>query len=103
MSEWAFAVSVKEGVVLPPVLHLLAKVALVYQRHAAECRITSGMDGKHMVGSRHYLGFALDFGTRSFAGDLRMKIAEECRDALGTKYDVLLEADHLHVEYDPKE
>ena len=78
------------------------KVIRAYFSMGYNCTITSGRDGKHMQGSLHYTGNALDFRTRNvFASDrndLRRTIAAD----LGGEYDVVLERTHLHVEYDPK-
>ena len=66
--------------------------------------ITSGTDGKHMVGSKHYVGQALDFRTK-YEGvdqtvvDLWIK---RFSDRLGPDYQVIREVDHLHVEWDSK-
>lgn len=65
--------------------------------------ITSAVDGVHMDGSRHYTGDALDL--RRWDSDKIGKtdaIAQELRTWLGRDYDVVVEADHIHVEYDPK-
>jgi hypothetical protein len=66
------------------------------------CVITSGSDGDHMVGSLHYAGNALDYRTRAMTGVQQAALAKTCRERLGADFDVVLEADHLHVEYDPK-
>ena len=61
--------------------------------------VTSVMDGQHMHGSLHYVGAA---------GDLRLPTSDpelivvELRRALGVNYDVVLETDHIHIEFQPK-
>ncbi len=64
--------------------------------------VTSDCGGKHMEGSKHYQGYALDFRTRHIPKRKRPALAEAVRRALGEDYTVLLESDHLHAEYDPK-
>lgn len=80
--------------------------------------ITSANDGEHKDGSLHYINRAFDFRTRNVtvpasadpragsASILREKVLQEwasrIRAALGHNYDVVLEKDHLHVEWDPK-
>lgn len=67
-----------------------------------ECVITSAREGVHKEGSLHGSGFAVDIRTndqlpvvvRGFVVDLRVQ--------LGKGYDVVLEKDHVHVEYDPE-
>lgn len=66
-----------------------------------DCEITSGDDGDHMVGSKHYEGLALDFRIRTIEQRLQGPVAIAVREALGDEYDVVLEATHLHVEYHP--
>ncbi|MBV7256941.1 LysM peptidoglycan-binding domain-containing protein [Pacificimonas sp. WHA3] len=69
--------------------------------------ITSGNDGRHMQGSLHYEGRALDFrGNNVTIGEGRAFAAEVSR-ILGENFDVLFETfdnqanNHLHVEFDP--
>ena len=94
--------NVKPGVILPPVVNILAIVAEVMEKHAVECTITSGVDGKHKAGSLHYAEKALDFRTRSLNDDLKSRIATECRERLGPGYDFVIEPDHYHCEHQPK-
>lgn len=60
--------------------------------------VTSVSDGKHSAGSLHYVGLAFDLrlpaNPAGFVGALKA--------ALGAEYDVVLEHDHIHVEYQPK-
>jgi len=76
--------------------------ALIYAGHGKRCRITSGVEGKHGQNSLHYKGQALDLGTRDYQEQLKVTIRNELREALGGQFDVVLEATHLHVEFDPK-
>lgn len=93
--------TVKPGVVLPPVLQLAWVVAEAYAEHGFQCVITSGTDGKHGVNSLHYKGLALDFRTRHLPPGVAGKIAARCRERLGNDYDIVVEGDHIHGEYDP--
>jgi hypothetical protein len=67
--------------------------------------ITSAIEGRHMFGSKHYAGSAVDFRLTHVPPtqweDLRRNIALR----LGPDYDVLLEynPNHLHIEWDPKQ
>ena len=75
----------------------------VLRLRGSECIITSVKDGKHMVGSLHDKGRAFDCRTSQFRSpNLLPQIAQECREALGPEFDVVLETDHLHVEWDPE-
>lgn len=64
--------------------------------------ITSGIDGKHMQNSLHYSGRAFDFRTKLLHFEVVKLIVAELKERLGKDYDVILEGDHLHVEWDPK-
>jgi hypothetical protein len=95
---------VKDGVILPPMLQLLYTAARVFAAHGAPCVITSGKDGRHKEGSLHYKDRALDFRTRHLRGQNEAdQVAQEMRDRLGRSFDIVVEADHIHAEYDPKE
>ncbi len=63
--------------------------------------ITSACDGRHSRGSLHYVGLAVDFRTRHIGSD-RLKVTGKIKDRLGLEYDVVLEHDHIHVEYQPE-
>lgn len=64
--------------------------------------VTSVTDGVHGERSFHYSGLAFDARTRDLSAGEAEAITERLRDALSACYDVVLESDHLHVEYDPK-
>ena len=75
----------------------------IYNTRGYECVITSGSDGKHMPTSLHYQGKALDLRTRDLQEQTKVAIVEKLKEALGSQFDVVLESDHIHVEFDPKE
>ena len=99
--------TVKKGVSLRKVAPQMVLAAVVvdgiYTRFGVEeCCITSGDDGQHGANSLHPEGKALDFRTRTIPESYRHGV-RACTDAaLGGDYDVVLESDHMHVEYDPK-
>ena len=82
---------------------LLAIVAMheCYQRRGKTLMLTSVGDGKHMQGSKHYQGLAFDCRISNLGVGEPEKIAKELRLALHPLFDVVLESDHIHVEYDP--
>ena len=63
--------------------------------------ITSGTDGTHMKGSKHYTGEALDMRTRNFPEGQLKPFMDRLQTRLGEDYQLILEVDHLHIEYDP--
>lgn len=97
----------KEGVRLTdfcPQMVLATMVAMaVYEEcGATEFVITSANDGKHMVGSFHYGGKAADWRIWVLAHSMRQKARDKIAHRLGKDFDVILESDHIHCEYDPK-
>ncbi len=71
--------------------------------------ITSGNDGRHKHGSKHYINNAIDLRANNIPNSLAREVAKDLQFRLGKDYDVIFEAypenpanDHIHVEYDPK-
>lgn len=64
--------------------------------------ITSISDGDHMSGSRHNCGAAFDVRTRHLTGKGKIELYDTLRERLNNEYDVVQEATHIHVEYDPR-
>ena len=60
--------------------------------------ITSTYEGDHGVGSLHYQNLAIDFRSWSLN---TLNIAKRLREKIGNDYDVVVEIDNIHVEYDP--
>jgi hypothetical protein len=87
---------------ISPAMVLAAVVVLcACENLGVDCVITSCIDGVHRQDSKHYLGNALDFRTRDLTPENGLALATDVRQQLGDEYDVVLEADHLHVEFDP--
>ena len=66
--------------------------------------ITSANDSKHMHGSKHYTNEAFDIRIRNLTGGhaaARTWVAK-MQHELGDDYDIVLEKDHIHAEFDPK-
>ena len=71
--------------------------ALTYYNE--ELVITSTYEGTHGEGSLHYCNDAIDIRCPEKKGEeFRKKIKER----LVNYFDVVLERDHIHIEYDPK-
>ena len=64
--------------------------------------ITSVTDGKHGRGSKHYSGYGIDIRTRNMKPLRQKACTQELKANLGSDFDVVLEKDHIHLEYDPK-
>lgn len=97
---------VKEGVtfdgVKGPILRAMHLIEKIMESTGEYC-ITSVTDGKHGPNSLHYKGLAFDLRSRHLkeVANVNM-IARDIRAELGRNYDVVVEKDHIHVEYDPK-
>ena len=95
-------IRVKAGV-LPHNLIIAAAMANEGAEQGQNIVITSGTNGTHMTGSKHYTGDALDMRTSNFpTPSAMMTFVDGLRKRLGGDYDVVVEKDHLHCEYDPK-
>jgi hypothetical protein len=77
--------------------------SFIFQEKAGvPCVITSGDDSKHGPNSLHYEGKALDLRTKHLPPGLVHPVFMALQNALGDEFDVVLEDNHLHLEYDPK-
>ncbi len=97
----------KKGVdqrdVHPTIWYALGLVEGIYRINAVKLVVTSLRDGKHKEGSKHYDGLAVDLRTKNVAIGLLDAVYRSVRNVLEPYgFDVVLEKDHIHVEYDPK-
>lgn len=77
--------------------------AEIYKANGYDMTITSVSDGKHSRTSLHYTGQAVDLRIREIPESIVSKIHAEIKKALANgDYDVLLESNHIHIEYQPK-
>lgn len=102
----------KKGVKLaglrPQIVVALLVAEALWREYKTALVVTSGSDGKHKVGSKHYSGDAVDlrvwnlpgYDATDTSGSVK-QIAAELGRRLGDEFDVVYEGDHLHVEYDP--
>lgn len=65
--------------------------------------LTSITDGKHSRGSLHYAGQAGDIRSRHMTPKDASYFLIGCEERLGVDFDIILEAAHFHLEYQPKE
>lgn len=66
--------------------------------------ITSANDSKHMDTSLHYKNRAFDIRIFNLKNGSQKELESwtaRIRERLGDSYDVILEKDHLHIEYHP--
>jgi hypothetical protein len=104
--------SIKSGVTLSGLKSEVILAALVmdqvYTQYGInDCVITCGLDGKHIRSSKHYIGHALDFGIKKDNNNYLdshtiEKLAEVSQKRLGDDFDIIVEQNHIHCEFDPK-
>lgn len=85
------------------ILFAVCSVNEILAKHGAEMVITSGIDGNHSRGSIHYSGGAVDLRIWNIPEDKRKEAVKEMKEALGPDFDIVLERDHIHMEYQPHE
>ena len=67
-----------------------------------ETVITCGIEGLHSKYSLHPLGRAVDLRIWAYDSAQLDALVNEVRERLGKDYDIVIEKDHVHMEYDPK-
>lgn len=73
---------------------------IIYQTAGKECVFTSHSGDIHGEESYHYLAGAFDARTRHLTEEEQEGVAHRLARKLGDQWDVVLESDHLHVEWD---
>lgn len=89
------------GTMQPQLAAAVSDANAVYAAAGYDLVVTSLADGVHMAGSLHPRGYAADLRSSNLGADLPAVFAS-LKARLGPDYDVILEADHIHVEYDPQ-
>ena len=75
----------------------------VYDEYDTDLVLTSVNDGRHSYTSLHYSGSAIDIRTRELPGANNIQaVGKAIRQGLSDEYDVVVESDHIHIEYQPK-
>ncbi len=98
----------KEGVRIqgmrPEILFAVIVADGLWKENRQELVVTSVMEGSHSRGSLHYAGQAVDLRIKGIdSATPRERLGKELQARLGQDFDVVLESDHIHVEYQPKE
>ena len=96
----------KDGVkvfgVRPELVLAMMTVNTVYVDEGYEFVITSVVDGKHSRTSLHYSGGAFDCRIWGIPEHNRQGFVKLLKLALTDEFDVVLEKDHIHIEFQPK-
>jgi hypothetical protein len=71
----------------------------IYTRVQMDLVVTCVGDSNHMGSSLHYVGFAADL---NLAGEKTNVVVQRLKENLGDDFDVVLEGDHIHMEFQPK-
>ena len=101
------AIKIKLGVVFkritPEMIRVMEALTKIWEVNLlSEPTITSAADGKHMDTSLHFKDQALDIRINDIPTGQHAEILKNLKDALGLDYDVVLEKDHFHIEFQPK-
>ncbi len=94
--------SVKLEGLQPQILLAVMVANEVYRQHGKELVITSCNDSRHGENSIHYKGNAVDIRTLYFEYQEKLEVYREIGKRLTADFDVVVESDHIHIEYDPK-
>lgn len=97
---------IKDGVVCGnprlELIDVLITCTEVYYDLGYTLVVTSLQDGAHMKGSLHYEGLAADLRTNMVPRERLPSLVAALRRKLPRYTDVVLEKDHIHVEYDTR-
>lgn len=74
----------------------------VYNEYDVELVVTSANDSTHSSTSLHYMGCAADLRTNTLDAGVRQEARNKIKAKLNRDFDVILESDHIHLEYQPK-
>ena len=95
----------KEGVSLTinkTINKLLDAVVVACNELCVDAVVTSGTDGKHGEHSKHYTCEAIDLRIFHIQPQFHQTLIQRCKELLGKDFDIVLESDHVHLEFDPK-
>ena len=105
-----FKESVQAGPLHPSIEHAFNIISIVWEQYFPEIPpvITSLRDGTHISNSLHYGGplgdtrcQALDIRSRNLTAREQRVAINQLKRYLGEAYDIILETNHIHIEYDP--
>jgi hypothetical protein len=92
---------VKFGGFTPALCYILTVLNALSKQYPI--MITSGSDGTHMAGSKHYTFEASDIRSNWYKSDIKVKVKTALENALGSQFTVLLENEngpneHFHIQ-----
>lgn len=74
----------------------------IWAAYGIDLVLTEGSGGKHSETSLHNSGCAADLRSRDLGSDAKAECVRKLKEALGRDYDVVVEDDHIHLEYQPR-
>lgn len=88
----------------PEMLFALMVAESVYRGMGSELVVTSvgELSNSRVKGSKHLSGYAVDLRVRDMDTPTREAVSWDIRQKLGSDYDVVLESNHIHIEFDPE-
>jgi hypothetical protein len=94
--------TVRANGVQPEILYAMLVTETVYLSMGYDFTITALTEGKEWRSPRslHPPGLAFDCRTRHIPDRMLDELVARVKGALGPEYDVVLESDHLHIEFD---
>jgi hypothetical protein len=99
-------ISIKPGAsikgIRPEIIFAAMVAQEVYRDTYSSLVITSGLDSLHGEHSLHYSGEAIDLRINNLPPGRAVEVMTEIKKRLGAEFDVVLEVDHIHIEFDPK-
>lgn len=85
--------------VRPEIVLALQVAHNIFEAFSFDLVVTSLLDGEHSRSSLHYTGCAADL---RLPGSRAAEVVAALQHALGDDFDVILESDHIHIEFQPK-
>ena len=89
-----------QGDLQPIVAKARGRVARIFFKRGEDLFITSIRDGIHGDITLHYDGWAFDI--RFPRHNPIQDVLAEIKETLGPDFDIIVESDHIHIEYDPE-
>lgn len=81
-----------------PMFNALTVIEAAFNYFDSQLVITSGSEGKHMKGSKHPIGGAVDCRTRHLTLKIKRWIVERLKRDLSPKFDIVRHRTHIHIE-----
>lgn len=100
-----FAAGVRFDGVKTETLAGIMVASFVYFRHGHACtvvKLVTENPGVQRLRTAHDQGLAADLRSSMIPKDKLSRMVLSLKDALGSDYDVVLEKDHIHMEFQPK-